>query len=206
MYSKYSESSKKYYLSSGLSYNDILIFGYLTEHNLDFAGFSESYSIPLICTEKIELIVDGCQYERSQKTERISDWDIAHKYLNVCVDASAEGHNCSKCGKCMRTLIALEAMNKLDKFSNVSDIPIYRLHSFRNKCEVVLKNGRDAFCTDNYKFAIAHGLKLPSLFKARLYFFSRWLRHGGFRVSKKILRKIIGNTFYDALKKKFRHS
>ena len=68
---------KMYYLSSGLSYNEILKFGYSVEHNLDFAGFSESYSIPLIRTEQLELIVDGCQYSRSQKTERISNWDIA---------------------------------------------------------------------------------------------------------------------------------
>ena len=187
---------RMYYLSSGLSYNEIMTFGNLVERNLDFAGFSESYSIPLIRTEKLELVVDGCQYTRSQKTERISGWDIAQKYLNVCVDTSAEGHNCSKCGKCMRTLIALEALGKLNDFAGVFDIKTYKKHSFINKCKIAVTTTTNAFSMDNYTFALKHGLKMPSRITSYIF-----LLPFAFRNPKKVLRKILGNTFYDNLKR-----
>lgn len=136
---------KKYYTSNCFSYNQILTVG-AQFHNGDFAEFSESYSVPLIQTEKTEIIIDGCQYTRTQKTEKLADWDIAQKYLNVCevktyypsYNADNHAHNCSKCVKCLRTLIAIEAMNKLNDFAGVFDIDTYRKHSFRYKCEVVL--------------------------------------------------------------------
>lgn len=63
---------KKYYVSSAYSYSQILEFG-RRKRNSDFSEFSESYSVPLIRTERLELISDGCQYERSMKIERIAD-------------------------------------------------------------------------------------------------------------------------------------
>ena len=183
----------KYYVSSAYSYNQILKFGQRA-HDCDFAEFSESYSVPLIRTSKLELIIEGCQYERSQKTERISDWEIAQKYLNVCVP---QAHNCSKCGKCLRTLTVIEAMGKLEKFSRVFDINTYKQVSFRNKCDIVLSRDKDAFKMDDYKFAVSHGVKFPSRFTAYLYFLPS-------KFTKKIkilLRKIIGSERYEAIKK-----
>ena len=189
---------KRYYVSSGFSYDEILTFGAITERNHDFAGFSESFSLPLIRTEHTELIVDGCQYERTQKTERISGWDIAQKHMNVCVDHSAGGHNCSKCGKCLRTLIALEAMDKLKDFAGVFDLETYRRHSFGHKCELVLTRGKEAFSTDNYNFAIKHGVKFPPYPVAWLYLLPRRT----YRLLKKVLRKLLGKEAYEALKRK----
>ena len=182
----------KYYLSSTYSYNQITKFG----SEIDFAEFSESFSVPLVQTEKCELIIDGCQYERTRKTEHIADWDIAHKYLNVCVNASAKGHNCSICGKCLRTLIALEAMNKLNDFEEVFDINTYRRHSFSYKCNIVLNKDNDAFDEDNYNFAKSHGMKLPSYFTAYMYFLPSKLK--GF--TKRSVRKIIGDKLYENIR------
>lgn len=133
-------SIKRYYAASGHSYMQ-LISTALSCRDSDFADFSESYSVPLIQTEKLEIIIDGCQYTRSRKTENKSEWNIAHKYLTPCnrkSNSSVEAHNCSKCVKCLRTLIAIEAMNKLNEFAGVFDIDTYRKNSFRYKCEVVL--------------------------------------------------------------------
>ena len=188
---------KKYYISSTYSYNEIIRFS----SDIDLAEFSESYSIPLICTEHLELVVDGCQYTRSQKTEHIADWDIAQKYMNVCVDASAEGHNCSKCGKCLRTLIALEALGKLENFSGVFDITTYKRHSFAYRCYIVLHKDKEAFSNDNYNFARQHGLKFPPYLVAWLYLFPR----RAFGLAKKLLRRIAGEKFYAAIKRALKH-
>ena len=194
---------KKYYMASAYSYEEIKRFS----SDIDFAEFSESYSVPLMCTEKLEFVIDGCQYTRSQKTEHIADWEIAQKYMNVCTDASAEGHNCSKCGKCMRTLLALEALGKLNNFAGVFDIETYKKHSFANKCDIVLHKGRDAFSYDNYKFALTHGMRMPLYLTAWVYLLPRQLYllpRRLFSLTKKAVRKIIGQKLYNALKKKIK--
>ena len=141
--------------------------------------------------------------DRTQKTELIADWDIAHKYLSPCdaVVAKKDGeHNCSRCYKCLRTLLVLEALGKLQDFAGVFNLETYKKYSFMHKCNIVLNRNKEAFQLDNYNFAIAHGLKMPSPFTARMYFFL--LRVSGF--TKRAVRKIIGNTLYDALKKKIK--
>ena len=167
---------KKYYISSAYSYSQILKYGW-QRRNIDFSEFAESYAVPLVRTEKLELVSDGCQYERSMKTEHIADWDIARRYLNVCVP---QAHNCSKCIKCLRTLIVLESLGKLEEFSGVFDIDTYRHGrvSFWNKVNIVLMNGKEGFMSDNYEFARAHGVKLPSYFAARACVFARRVYRG----------------------------
>ena len=190
---------RKYYISSTFSYVDIMRFG-LKCRNYDFAEFSESYSIPLIRTEKCELVIDGCQYERTQKTERIASWDIARKYLNVCVDEKYEGHNCSKCGKCLRTLTAIDALGKLDDFGGVFDIAAYRRRSFRNKCDIVIHRKNDALMADNYNFARSHGVSFPPYIVAWVYL----LPYRCFGLAKKALRKVMGENSYEAVKRLLR--
>ena len=183
----------KYYVSSGCSYEQVLSFG-KKYHDHDFADFSETYSLPLIRTEQLELIIYGCQYERTQKTEKISDWDLAQKYLNVCVP---QAHNCSKCVKCLRTLFALDVMGKLEKFAGVFDIETYKQHSFWNKCDIVLERGSNVFKCDDYNFAKAHGFKLPSYFTAYIYLFPSRLK--GF--TKRAARKLMGERLYESIKR-----
>lgn len=69
------------------------------------------------------LISDGNEIDRFEKIERISDWNIAQKYLNVC---GHRGDNCSTCYKCKRTLLTLDCIDKLDSFKNVFDIELYK--------------------------------------------------------------------------------
>ena len=173
-----------------------MAFGNLSRDNdynefIDFNEFSESYSVPLIQTEQLELVIDGCQLERSLKTELISDWDIAHKYLMPCMGQSHfvdSAHNCSKCPKCLRTLLALEALGKLDKFAKVFDLDVYKQCSFKYKCDTVI-NRDILFYRENYELCRQHGLPLLSPFVAKMYFFVRKLKI----FPKRLLRKIIGD-------------
>ena len=60
----------KYYISSSLSYGEILKW-HANSHNRDWSEFADPYAIPLIESKKLKLISDGCQHTRSEKTELI---------------------------------------------------------------------------------------------------------------------------------------
>ena len=156
---------RKYYISSTLSYDDIKKF---SDHarDIDIAEYAESYMIPLIATERIEFISDGCQYTREEKTEKICDWDIAQKYLNVCVNPGKRVENCSHCHKCMRTLLVLEAMGKLNNFNKTFDIPTYHKHKNYYKKVYVAKYGKDAFSTTVIDYLRNHNINTPVKFTA----------------------------------------
>lgn len=191
---------KRYYISNGRSYEAIK--KYTPEaRNHDLSGFADSYLVPLIQTERLELVIDGCQYERTQKIERISGWHIAQKYLNPCslhsFDFTTDAHNCSKCEKCLRTLLTIESLGRLQDFSGTFDIDTYKRHSFKYKCEVVMKRNTGAHAHDNYLFAKQHGLKLPPYFIA-------CLRIIPVSICSKILRKTLSEKSFQALRKFWR--
>lgn len=116
---------KRYLASSGDSYDSCSEYS-LSERDIDIAAYCETYMPHLISTERFETVIDGCQYERSDKIKKICDWDITKKYLNVCLDSKDDMGNCSKCQKCARTLLVLEALGKLDDYQNVFDLDVYR--------------------------------------------------------------------------------
>lgn len=159
---------RRYLTSSNLSYDEIADCRKLSR-DFDIAEYCESYMPHLISTERFELVIDGCQYTRAQKTERISDWSIAQKYLNVCVSPKAEDHgaNCSCCHKCMWTLIPLEAMGKLDKFNNVFDIDIYYQNADRYKNQFVFDYGKDAMESSIVNYCKEKGMHMPSYHQAK---------------------------------------
>lgn len=138
--------------------------------DFDMAEFCESYLVPLIRTENVELIIDGCQYRRTQKTENIADWKIAQKYLNVCIN-SKDGTNCSRCSKCMRTLIPLDAMGKLDKFSGTFNLDVYRKYLPRWKCYFVANSKKQGFSEDIAMYCLAHRYAMPLRIIAVSYMF-----------------------------------
>lgn len=172
----------KYFVSSTYEYEEIKSFSKYTK-DYDMAEFCESYLIPLIRTERLEMIVDGCQYRRTQKTENISDWEIANKYLNVCVNTE-DGSNCSKCSKCMRTLLPLDAMGKLDKFSDVFDLNVYRKNVYKNKAYFKANKKRTGFAKDIADYCKSKDYTMPPMIHAKIYSF---LRKCGSRV-KRVLK------------------
>lgn len=187
---------KKYYMSSSYSYDELLKF-HNQSHDFDMAEYTESYLVPLVQTENLELVLDGAQYKRSQKTENISDWEIARKHLNVCIVPNNGAHNCSKCSKCMRTLMPLEAMGKLNSFSKVFDLDVYKKNSHKNKIMILAAYNKEGFATDNVDFLVKHGVEMPSKIEVLRYKIVYAMKING--------RKILGNRFYDSIKKLIRH-
>lgn len=170
---------KRYYTSSNLSYDEIAEFNRLSR-DFDIAEYGESFIPHLISTENFELVIDGCQYTRAEKTERISGWEFAWKHLNVCVPAADRGHNCSCCNKCMWTLIPLEAMGRLDKFKAVFDLDVYHKNAFIWKCSFLAHYGKDSMETSIMRYARSHGMKLPPRWAAKICWFAyRCLRKLG---------------------------
>ena len=155
----------KYYISSSLSYGEMMKW-HDNSHNRDWSEFADPYAIPLMESRGLKLVSDGCQYTRSEKTELITDWEIAQKFLYVC-SGKKSVINCCECTKCRRTLLPLDAMGKLDKFSAVFDIDKYRKHEKDFKYRLVLANGREVFATDNYQYCKRKGMKLPTWVEAR---------------------------------------
>lgn len=168
---------KRYYTSSNLSYDEIAEFNRISR-DFDIAEYCESFMPHLISTECFELVIDGCQYTRAEKTERISDWEFAQKHLNVCVPAADKGHNCSCCNKCMWTLIPLEAMGKLEKFKTVFNIDVYKKNAFVWKCSFLAHYGKDSMETSIIRYAKDRRMKLPPKPVAKAVTFARkCLRH-----------------------------
>lgn len=152
---------RRYYTSSTLGYNEIKNMG--TKYKTyDLAEFCESYLIPLIRTERTELIVDGCQYRRVDKVKKIADWDIAQKYLNVCHVYTDDLSNCGFCEKCLRTLLPLEILGKLEKFAQVFDIEKYKSESLNYKAKNVAEMDKIIFYKENVDFATENNFPMPT--------------------------------------------
>ena len=155
----------RYYVSSERSYEEIKTF---PEHNKDMGCFCESYLVPLIGNERMEIIVDGCQYRRVDKIKNIADWDVARKHLNVCWRYTPDGSNCGKCPKCLRTQLALEILGKLDKFADVFDIDEYKKNSLGFKVQSLKNYGTEPLDTENVDLAKENNFPMPERREAYL--------------------------------------
>ena len=153
---------KRYYIPSGCSYQGIKNYGDRAHHN-DLATACDSYLIPLIQTERTELIVDGCQKRRVDKIDDLTNWDIARKYLNVCwLQKGADTTNCGKCPKCLRTLLALEILGKLDDFAQVFDIDAYRKESLMYKAHCMEEADAETFYRELIDLAAERNFPMPT--------------------------------------------
>lgn len=151
---------RRYYIGSACSYKDIKRAGIIYKA-FDFAEFCESYFVPLIQTERTELIIDGCQYRRVEKIKNLADWHIAQKYLNVCHVSKENTANCSSCEKCMRTLLALEILGKLENFSQVFDLKKYKEKAFDYKAKVVANADKNVFHNELFNLAKENNFPMP---------------------------------------------
>ena len=124
--------------------------------------------------------------------------------LNVCVrhdTEEADPKNCSVCSKCLRTLIVLEAMGLLGEYSEVFDLNAYKDVSWRYKCELVAKYGKDRFATENVDFARARGLALPSYAEAIMMLRVFSIRSQMRTKVGRVIRKVLGERGFNAVKK-----
>lgn len=65
--------------------------------------------------EGVQIIHDGCESTRAEKTQRVIAADAAAlSNLRVCLKSRDTARNCGRCGKCIRTMICLEILGKLE--------------------------------------------------------------------------------------------
>lgn len=154
----------------------------------DWAEYADPYSLPLMSSESLTIVSDGCQYNKSQKMELISGWRFVQNYLNVC-SGNVNSENCGICAKRIRTIQEIEAIAMLDNFSNVFDIEAYKKISLFQKCKLVVAHKHGGFTVENYEFFKEKGKKIPSLLFAEMYLFPHR--------AKKAIKRIIGKKKTD---------
>jgi len=192
----------KYYVSNAFSYYEEKKFA-MEQFDFSMAEFCEFYLLPLLSPDGLEIISDGAQYSRTEKTETISNYKYTQQYLNVCVAHPNEYvtvKNCSCCSKCLRTLMALDSMDKLNEFSNVFDLDVYKKNAFKYKCLQRLEYTKNGFAKDNVDYARKNNKHIPSFFVSFIvcspYIICSFI--------KNILRKALGNRNYAYIKSKIK--
>ena len=188
----------KYYISSAISYFE-MPNSIKTARNFDLAEFAEPYLYPLLSPEELDIIPDGEQYYRSEKTQLITSYEPTRKFLNVCVrneDNYITSKNCSCCSKCLRTLMTLESIDMLSEFSNVFDIDVYRKYAFKYKCLQRVMYKKDPFAKDNVDFAKKNGKKIPLQFVAVIVEFPFLIK----RMCIQLIRFLLGDQKYKKIK------
>jgi hypothetical protein len=103
----------RFYYASTYRYADCGV-----RENFD-SGSTDPIALPLLATETLDLVATGSQHTRVVKTALLAAVPGANRYLNVCTNAAAAGHNCSRCKKCARTQLTLEALGMLPDFGAV---------------------------------------------------------------------------------------
>jgi len=91
-------------------------------NNTDIVGRFDPIAFHMFSTETLDCISTGSQLSRVEKTRLVADYEMSHRFLNVCVDPSAEGRNCSTCVKCCRTLLTLDVFGLAERYSEVFDL------------------------------------------------------------------------------------
>jgi hypothetical protein len=80
-----------------------------------FAWGSHPLLDPLWSTERTEIVHDGCEVTRIEKTARIADDPFALDHLRVCLRNHGGPGNCGSCAKCIRTMVTLHALGALSR-------------------------------------------------------------------------------------------
>ena len=70
---------------------------------------------PLLSTEALEVVHDGADVTRVQKTAVIGGWPPTFGRLRVCVSYDPTVPNCCRCEKCVRTMMTLDLLGLLDR-------------------------------------------------------------------------------------------
>ena len=180
----------KYFLSSSDSYSELMYTAF-NPMTTDLAEMADVFLNSMLSTDKIEIITDGAQYSRTQKTEMIVNYSPVQEHLNVCVDHwnnHTTATNCGICSKCLRTLIALESLGVLERFDKVFDIKKYKSIAYRHKCQLIQGYNKSVFNKDNVNFAKSHGIQMPTRLEAAFYLFPSTSKTYAKRAVKKVLR------------------
>ncbi len=173
----------RYYVSGSYHYQQIKDFE--TYHHLD--DIADPFIYIMLSPENLDIILDGSQYYRYEKTKLLVEYEPAQRYLEVCVSGNLDKYNrknCSVCHKCNRTLIVLDASGKLDLFSNVFDIDKYKAQRDIYLSVSKMQYHKNPFAKENYDYAKSHGIKVPNKFQATITLFIYRFRNLIKRITK----------------------
>lgn len=150
----------RYYISSTVTYGQSIDFA---QNRRQLAEFSDPYIIPMLSPARLEIVLDGAQYTRVEKTKRIADYPLAQQFLNVCISQKTEviGYNCSVCPKCLRTMLALELMGKSENFTHVFDFHKGHRKYFQYKCLQRMAYSKNAYAHELVDYAKGKGKSFP---------------------------------------------
>jgi hypothetical protein len=73
---------------------------------------------PLLSTEALEVVHDGADATRLQKTAAIGAWPPTFGLLRVCVSYDPSLPNCCRCEKCVRTMMTLDLLGLLNRHTS----------------------------------------------------------------------------------------
>jgi hypothetical protein len=197
----------KYYIASNYSYLEMLQYAYKDRpvkkmNNMINGDYMENIFYHLLNTESLEIIVDGSQYKRTEKTERITKYPPSYKYIDFS-GRNINVKNPINNWKVNRTLWALESIDKLELYSDSFDIDHWKKKdAFLYKCEQqILAHHASSHAKDNIDFAKANGKKVPLYFVAFLcfYFYIKPF-HFTKKTIKVILLRFLGEERTDKIK------
>ena len=98
----FQKTLKRYYISNAVTYSDYAKNDYTKSSGGTLSEMSDPIIMPLLSPDGLDMVWDGAQHTRTEKTANIVNNPLAQKHLNVCVNSS-DGHidetNCSVCTK-----------------------------------------------------------------------------------------------------------
>ena len=100
-------------------YNRVLIPSTHAYDNLMPNG-SHPLTDPLHSTSWTKIIHDGAGFDRVEKTDFISNSEVALRSLKVCWEGHSD-KNCQACNKCYRTMMTLLLLGVLSRYSTLSE-------------------------------------------------------------------------------------
>jgi hypothetical protein len=184
------QSLKKYYIAfAGYNYDKWIDIA-TKRRGIGLAQFCEPYLMPLLSTESIELICDGLQHTRVQKTLQLTDYEPTKRFLNVCLANEPQKKNCGMCEKCARVGLTLLIVNKLDEYAEILDIEKIKKKEFYLWSMAFVTCNTDFFMSDIINFAKEKGYKTPPYFALYIY-----------GIIRKILSKYLSKKLKAKLKK-----
>jgi len=135
-------------IALGLGFRRVYIPASFTYTELTPWG-SHPLTDPLFSSEATEIVHDGAEAARTEKTQTIFACESVSRNLRVCWDDM--NRNCGRCGKCLRTRIALRALG--------ISAPVFE--DLRSLDEIMTLGasswGERTFLEDNMRFAERRG-------------------------------------------------
>ncbi|WP_353153160.1 hypothetical protein [Herminiimonas fonticola] len=64
----------------------------------------------MLSSRDFQIVYDGGEFARTEKAERILDWEVGLRNLRVCWEGPITGRNCGRCEKCLRTKLNFMAV------------------------------------------------------------------------------------------------